>query len=305
MNLHTVATELHQELEGTGAKLKYQISAAELTTIAAGGIVAVLVEPQDLPQLSEALGCLRSYKQLSFVLGAGSNLLIADAGIVQPVIRLGKGFKSWEQKGNEFVVGAGASLMNVSRTFSDAGWSGLEFAGGIPASIGGAIRMNAGAHGGEMAHVLSWIEVLSREGELVRLAQKELCMSYRHTQLPDGAVVVRAGFSLRESDASKTAALRADYLSERKRRQPLHMPSVGSVFRNPSSELSAGAVLESVGMKGQTHGGAQISAMHANWIVNPERKALASDVSALIQRCQEQALRQRGIRLTPEVVSWG
>jgi UDP-N-acetylmuramate dehydrogenase len=239
------------------------------------------------------------------VLGNGSNLLIDDAGIETCVIRLGKGFRFLrEAAAGEFVVGGATSLMTISRELSDRGYSGLEFAGGIPASLGGAVRMNAGAHGGEMAQVLHSVTAVHGRGETVTLNAADLRFAYRHSELPPGAIVTEARLTLTPGDAQRSAELRAKFLAERKARQPLTVPCAGSIFKNPPGSKSAGALIESTGLKGTWNGGAQVSELHANWIVNPKRTATAAEVLQLITKCQEQVLAQHGVELHPELVVW-
>lgn len=285
----------------SGVRVRAQVLGSTVTTYAIGGPLQYLVEPDSCEQLAAVQRFLSEHGEAARVLGAGSNLLINDGGVPGWVIRLGRGLRGCEALGGgRFRVGGGAALMNLSRSLSQAGWAGLEFAGGIPASIGGATRMNAGAHGGEMAQVLRVIEVVTSQGETLRLDPLELCFSYRHSQLPAGAIVSAVEIELTESDAAVTEQRRAEYLAHRKKYQPLTLPSAGSVFKNPDPQRPAGKLIEAAGLKGQRRGGAQISELHGNWIVNPERKASAADVEALIALCQERV----GERLEVELVRW-
>lgn len=298
--LHSISAEL----SSSGVKFKRSVSGKECSTMYVGGELALLVEPQSEEELQRTCVVLAQHQRPIKLLGAGSNILIPDSGIGDVVLRLGRGFRTLQSKLNEFYVGGAMSLMSLSRELSEAGFSGLEFAGGIPASLGGAVRMNAGAHGGEMAEVLKSVRVCSRGGEFTEIPASQLQLSYRRCTLPEGAIVVGATIALTAGDKAQIAARRQHFLAERKARQPLHLPSAGSVFKNPSPSQSAGAVLEAAGMKGQSIGGASVSTMHANWIVNAERRASASDVCALIKRCQQAAKSAASVDLEPELIVW-
>jgi len=288
-----------------GVQLRANVSGASVTTMAVGGELEIVAEPEDPTALIALLRELRLNQMPWRVLGSGSNLVIADGGVRGCVIRLGRGFRGVVSLTDAcFEIGAGASLMSIARDLSQLGFSGLEFAGGIPASIGGAVYMNAGAHGSEMVNVLRSVTILDCEGAQHTLTPSELKFSYRHSGIPDSTIVIGAQIALVSSDASATTQRRAAYLAERKLRQPLSLPSCGSVFRNPSPEVSAGSILEQAKMKGHWHGGAQVSELHANWIVNPKRSATAADVCALVTECQQRALELYGLELMPEVKLW-
>ena len=280
-----------------------ELKGSTLTTMAVGGEL-FLIQPQS----RESLVLIRKeFSNASIpirILGGGSNLLISDAPLSDPVIQLGKTFKFFEQRHDQWSVGAGTGLMQFSRQVSEAGFSGLEFAGGIPATIGGAVYMNAGAHTGEIADVLNSVEVLLSDGSVEIISRKDLSMKYRSSGLPEGAIVLKAVFDLTLSDKEKTFELLKKNLEYRKKTQPLQLPSFGSVFKNPSPELSAGAVIESLGLKGMRVGGAEVSDLHANWIVNPKKNALAYEVHTLMTSIIDQA-NASGVELIPEVKRWG
>jgi UDP-N-acetylmuramate dehydrogenase len=165
--------------------------------------------------------------------------------------------------------------------------------------------MNAGAHGGEMADVLQSVQLALPDGTVCWLPAKEFAFSYRHAILPEGSMVTAARIQLRPGAESETAARRADYLAERKKRQPLTLPSAGSVFKNPAHGGSAGFLIEQAGLRGHSLGGASVSDMHGNWIVNRKREASYSDVIGLIDLCQDRVQQTTGILLEPEIVRWG
>lgn len=290
------------------APVRRDVPGSDLTTFAIGGALSFLVEPQDLGQLLEISKFLASTGLPWKILGAGSNLLISDQGVKAVVIKLGKGFRSVSPgdqvgAGGLIEVGGAVSLMTLSRSMSEQGFSGLEFAGGIPASIGGAVFMNAGAHGGEVGSVLREVAFVI-DGEHHRISARSLPFSYRHSGLDPRAIITSATFELVPGDREKIVAHRAACLRERKLRQPLTSPSAGSVFRNPSPDAPAGRLIESCGLKGRQLGGAQISEMHGNWIVNPQRSASSKDVQELISLCIQTVNQAHGVTLRPEVVSW-
>lgn len=164
--------------------------------------------------------------------------------------------------------------------------------------------MNAGAHGSELSEVLTSILLVRRDGSRHEVAATDLPFAYRTAGLPADAVVIEAKLKLVAGDPARSRVLRAEYLAERKRRQPLTMPSAGSVFRNPSAAFPAGRLIEEAGLKGRRAGGAMISELHGNWIVNPARQALAADVLALMGLCRDTVHAQSGILLEPEIVCW-
>ena len=289
----------------TGVAVRGGVSGAQCTTFAIGGALIRLIEPETRDQLRSSIQFLTRHQQPYRVLGAGSNLLIDDQGVDEWVIRLGGDFKSFQcSPSGAVVAGAASSLLRLSRECSEAGLSGLEFAGGIPGSLGGAVRMNAGAHGGELAAVLQSVEVITSDGAFQRIPVAQLAFAYRHSELPQGAIVVGAELALVPGDAARSRTLRAQYLAERKVRQPLQAPSAGSVFRNPSPDRTAGWLIEQCGLKGHPIGGARVSELHGNWIINPHRTATAADVRALIALCQEAVAKRYGVSLHPEVVRW-
>lgn len=277
---------------------------ATLTTIATGGPLSSLVEPETEDQLKQTLVILNSSSIRYRILGNGSNLLIPDSGVAEVVIRLGRGFRKVIELGaGRLKVGGASALMTVSREVSQAGLLGLEFAGGIPASVGGAIYMNAGAHGGEMSSIVETVTVMLPGGEIGELKANDLNFSYRKSSLPAGAIVTEAVLRLTPSLPEETSRRRAEFLAYRKSTQPLTQPSFGSVFVNPPED-KAGRLIEAAGLKGSACGGVSISSLHANWIVNPERTGTTADVLDLMCRCQEIISSKFGVALHPEVVRW-
>jgi len=194
--------------------------------------------------------------------------------------------------------------MSLARKLSDDGFSGLEFAAGIPASIGGATFMNAGAHGSEICERIFQVRGVLPDGSQRTWRREELPWRYRWSGLPAGVTVTSIELELVEGDKATIARACSAHLSERRARQPLSMPSAGSVFKNPSPTEPAGRVLEGAGLKGHRIGGAVVSELHANWIVNPEKQATAADVAQLIDYCRSRVREHSGIELEPEVKLW-
>lgn len=289
----------------TGVAPRSGVTGARLTTFSVGGPIRRFVEIEGEEQAVSVIAALKKLGQKFRIIGAGSNLVLPDEGLDDWVLRLGPGMRFVEHVGvGSFRVGGAMSLMALSRQLSEEGFSGLEFAGGIPAAIGGAVAMNAGAHGGEIADVLVSVLAVMPNGETVQITAAELKFSYRKSSLPSGAVVLSAIFKLCASSREAAAKKRAECLAQRKARQPLTMPSAGSVFKNPSAEVSAGFLLEKTGLKGRAVGGAEVSGLHANWIVNPARRASANDIKRLVKICQDEVLAKESVSLTPELIFW-
>jgi len=288
-----------------GVSIKSGVLGASLTTFCIGGPLQYLVLVQSEKELPAVLECFRRWGQQYRVLGAGSNLLISSAGLSGWVIKLGSGFRYLREAGEEeFEVGGGASLMTLVRDLCSRGLSGLEFAGGIPGSVGGATFMNAGAYGAQMLERILKINYYDNQGKLQIVSPAELAFGYRESRLPRGAVVSSVRLRLKQGDPQRAEKLRAEYLAERKRKQPLNQPSAGSVFKNPAPGKSAGFLIEQTGLKGRRSGGACISPRHANWIVNEQRQATHEDVLCLMRLCHEQVLEKFAIELVPEIELW-
>lgn len=256
-----------------------------------------LADPQDLPRLSEAS---RESGLPVLVIGRGSNLLVSDDGVRGIVVRLGEGFRWCEIDGTSARAGAGIALPAFAAQAADAGLDGLAFAAAIPASVGGAVRMNAGAHGAEIGDVVTEIEVwridLAR-GE--RITGRDARFVYRATHLPEDAVIVSARFGLRPEDPARVRAEMEAAKAWRRRTQPLNLPNGGSVFKNPPGDHAA-RLIETIVGKDLRLGGARISEVHANFIV-AEAGARASDVAGLIARIRRAVAEASGIVLETEI----
>lgn len=275
----------------------------DYTTFRVGGPADLLISPKSAEQIRAVLQMCRQLEIPITLLGNGSNVLVRDGGIRGAVLRLGPEFSQIQIEGNMVVAQAGAKLAAVVSAALGAGLVGMEFAGGIPGSVGGGIYMNAGAYGGELSQVLHSALVLTADSEIEQMPQKALSLSYRHSALMEnGAIVLEGRFCLELGD---TAAAR-EYLRElnarRREKQPLELPSAGSTFKRPAGHY-AGALIEAAGLKGFSIGGAQVSEKHAGFVVN--RGDSAADILALICHVQECVFAQSGVRLEPEVLILG
>jgi UDP-N-acetylmuramate dehydrogenase len=271
------------------------------TTYRVGGDAAVLVEANDegdLVAVHAALGSLDEAIPV-LVLGEGSNLLVADAGFPGLVIRLGPGF-DWVELGSSSVrAGAGAKLPVVARKSAAAGLHGLEWGVGVPGSVGGALRMNAGGHGSDIAAVLASCRVFDLDsGDGTDTSPESLAFGYRSSSLGPRHVVVWAEFSLEAGDRAQAERAVADIVRWRRENQP-GGSNAGSVFVNPDGD-SAGRLVEAAGLKGMRLGSAQVSTKHANFI-QADKGGSADDVWRLIEHVRAEVRRQTGIGLVPEV----
>lgn len=286
-------------------KFRRNIPGKKLSTMKVGGDIELFYEYEDIPGLKKILTFLK-VNQFSYkILGGGSNIIFPDkCNFADIVISPGKSFRYFEQlPSDHFEIGSSMPLMQLSRKLTESGYSGLEFASGIPAQFGGAVFMNAGAHGGEISQIVKKIRWVNSEGIDFISPITEFDYHYRHSGLPTNSIVISSEIELKVSTSEKTLKTASHFLDERKKRQPLQYPSAGSIFKNPAGQ-SAGSLIESLLLKGFKHGGAEISEMHANWIINPNRLATAFDVASLIAYIQQKVHEKYEILLQPEVQIW-
>lgn len=277
---------------------------AKYTTWEIGGPADVLIVPENEEQLSSALTLLHRHGTPWCVLGRGSNTLVSDKGVRGAVIKLGDGFDDVQFEGTTVTAGASYSFIKLSVMVGKEGLTGLEFAGGIPGTVGGAVYMNAGAHHSDVSRILKSADVIWEDGSRSVLGNEEMSFAYRHSILHERrGIVVRAVFELATGDRKEIAAAMASFKDRRRRTQPLQMPCAGSVFRNPPGDHAA-RLIEAAGLKGMREGAAEISQVHANFIVN-HGGAKAEDVLTLIRRVQSIIEQQNGIKLVPEVLLMG
>ncbi len=269
------------------------------TTLGVGGAARLFVEPRDAGELAVVLSSLGDTPLL--VLGRGSNMLVADSGFDGLALRLGAGFKWQRRSGTEVEAGGGTSMPALAAWLATEGLAGLEFAAGIPATVGGSVRMNAGAHGGQTADALLAVTVATPDaphGSVVDPAT--LAFSYRHSSLPPRSVVVAARWRLTADDPAAIRGRLDELRAWRRRTQPLRQRNCGSVFTNPPGD-SAGRLIDAAGLKGRSVGGASVSEKHANFIVVEPGAATAADVVTLIRLVRDEVAARGGPLLEPEV----
>lgn len=271
------------------------------TTIRIGGPARLLIEARDLHSLIEACEACREAGIPWVALGGGSNLLVSDAGFQGAVISLGDGFSkcTFDEQLGVFSVGAGLRLSQLVRQAAERGRTGLEFAVGIPGTVGGAIRMNAGTRREFLGPRVVSVTTLRPGSGLRRYVARDIEWNYRETSVPFDEVVLECEVATEPGDAEEVRHAMRKSQERRRVTQPLGLPSCGSVFRNPERE-SVGRLIENVGLKGAMCGGAQISERHANFIVN-KGGAKAVEVLSLIHAASEAVGERYGIELVPEV----
>lgn len=269
------------------------------TTFRVGGPADVMFLPESPEQVVAAIEAAKAARMPCMVIGNGSNLLVRDGGIRGLVIALGEGMAAIDRAGNEITAWAGASLARVSAYAQAAGLSGLEFASGIPGTLGGGCAMNAGAYGGQLSDVLVDAEVYM-DGRVQTLTRDDMQMGYRTTRpLREGGIVLSARFKLTPDDPAAIAERMRDLNARRRDKQPLNYPSAGSTFKRPEGYF-AGALIEQAGLKGRSVNGAQVSEKHAGFIVKPG-EASAADIIELIGIVQGEVRAKFGVELEPEV----
>lgn len=269
------------------------------TTFRIGGAAEVFAAP-DARELPQLLAMAKGADVPVTVIGNGSNLLVGDRGIAGLVIEIGERMSEVRIEDTILVAGAGALLSKAAQTAAAAGLGGLEFAAGIPGSVGGAVVMNAGAYGGEMKDVLQSVKVLTEEGELLSLAAAELELGYRHSCVPERKyIVVEATMELSAKPEEEIRACMAELRAKRVEKQPLEYPSAGSTFKRPEGYFTGKLIMDS-GLRGYTVGGAQVSEKHCGFVIN-KGDATAADVRQLMQDVHDRVKEQFDVELEPEV----
>lgn len=288
----------------TAKELLLEEPMAKHTSFRIGGPADVLAQPGNEAELAELLKRAAHHAVPVTLVGNGSNLLVRDKGIRGLVIKLSNLFSSITVEGNVLTFGSGISLAMASKKAASLSLSGLEFAVGIPGTIGGAVYMNAGAYDGEMAKVVTSVQVMDRQGQSSQLKADELDFAYRHTALQNsGLIVTSVTVSLQPGEAESIKAKMDDFSQRRIAKQPLELPSAGSMFKRPVGYF-AGTLIEQTGLKGYTVGGAQVSTKHAGFVVNVGG-ATAKDVLQLISDVQSKVFAAHGVHLEPEVLVLG
>jgi len=283
-----------------GERLRTSFPLAPLTTFRIGGPAALFLEPESEADLRAAGQAVRETGIPFVVLGKGSNVIVSDTGFPGLVLRLGKSYRWAARDGSMITAGGSMPLPRLAGVALAHSLAGAEFGVAIPATLGGGVRMNAGAHGHSLSEVVRQVDVfLLGAGEARTIPADEAGFVYRNSALPADGVVVAAALGLRPGDPGEIRAAMDEARDWRRRTQPLAEPNCGSVFKNPPGDHAA-RMVESLGLKGTAVGGAQVSEKHANFIV-ARPGALAADVVALIRTVQERVADGYGVRLEPEV----
>jgi len=271
------------------------------TTIGVGGPARVLVLPRTPTEVARVVRLARSLHIPYVPVGKGSNLIVRDGGYDGIVMQLAEHMTRVRVNARTVWAEGGTSFAALSRKMTKAGRTGLEFGIGIPGSVGGAVRMNAGAFGGEVKDALARVRIVDETGRLVAIPAAQIAFAYRHTSIPAAAVVVEATFRC------APGTIRQDVYDRsvgRKETQPIWERSFGSTFVNPPGRYAA-EMIQGCGLKGSKHGGAMFSDLHANFIINVEGRASAADVEALIATAREEVRKKYGVELKTEVIVIG
>ena len=295
----------HKLSEAAGADhiLKDEPMSAH-TTFRIGGPADYFVVPEDAASLGRGVALCRAEGVDYFITGNGSNLLVGDGGYRGVVFHICHTMDdvAYEEKGTELLVEAGAGVMlsSLARQVSSKGYTGFEYATGIPGTLGGGVTMNAGAYGGEISDNLLWAELMDETGAVLRLERDRLKLSYRHSvMMEQPLVVLREGFSFTKGDAMAITEKVAELSRSRKEKQPLEYPSAGSTFKRPEGYF-AGKLIQDCGLKGFRVGDAMVSEKHSGFVINVGH-ATAADVMTLIRHVQQEVDRQFCVRIEPEV----
>ncbi len=300
--------EWWEELQSTlsaDSRLKRDVCLAKMTTFGVGGKARFYVEPGSVKDLQSAVARAREWKCPIFFLGRGSNLLVPDEGFDGMIVRLNR--KSWREvrpkKGNRLWTGGGVRLKEICRTACKLGMSGFEFLEGIPGTLGGGLVMNAGAMGNWIFDLVEEVEYMRPDGELRSEIRDRFHIGYRECRELKDAVVVGALLRARETDGEEAIREKLNRFSRVRRESQPAGRNAGCIFKNPEDGF-AGQIIDELGLKGRCVGGAQISTLHGNFIVN-RGDATCADVIALIREVRGEVRRNRGIDLQPEVLLLG
>jgi UDP-N-acetylmuramate dehydrogenase len=286
----------------------FDVPMARHTSLRVGGSADVLAFPRDEEDLRKLLRFARENDIPYYTFGKGTNVIVRDKGIRGMVISLCRGFKRVKvisREGKEVSVSAeaGGSLKRLVRFTMERNGAGLEAFAGIPGTVGGALVMNAGAFGSEMGNVVQSVALMDGTGNVVLKLREELEFHYRHLNLPEGSIILRATLGLKEANVEEIVAKIEDFQRLRSQSQPWKLPSAGSIFKNPEG-TPAGKLIDELGLKGHRIGGARISEKHGNFIVT-QGDATAGEVLALMAFMSDEVYEKRGLRLIPEVLIVG
>jgi UDP-N-acetylmuramate dehydrogenase len=297
MNLAPLLTYAYVHCDG---RYEEHTPMANYTSFHIGGPADLLVMPESLKEIRDLMTLGREMKVPVTIIGNGSNLLVRDGGIRGVVIKLGNALTQMQADGEHITADCGVSLAALSNFAAREGLTGLEFAVGIPGSVGGAVLMNAGAYDGDMSKVVESASVLLPDGSIAEVKKDEFDFSYRHSSIQDHpGVILRVVFCLKQGDKAAIQAKMDDFMNRRRTKQPLELPSAGSMFKRPPGYFAA-ALIDEAGLRGYRVGDAQVSEKHTGFVVN-RGHATAKDVLQLIKDVQDKVYAFKGVRLEPEV----
>jgi UDP-N-acetylmuramate dehydrogenase len=298
MSFPDIVADLRAEMPALRGRLLANQALAELTWFRVGGPAQVLFMPEDEQDIAYALANLPADIPV-IVIGLGSNLIVRDGGVAGVVIRLGRGFGEVSVSGFDLRAGAAVPDVKVARAAQEAGLSGLSFLRGIPGSIGGALRMNGGAYGREVKDALVEVRAVDRGGKVHRLSNAEMGFSYRHCQAPDHFIFTQATFRGERGDTAVIAAEMDKITEAREATQPVKSRTGGSTFKNPPGQ-KAWQLIDAAGCRGLRLGGAQVSEMHTNFLINLGQ-ATAADIETLGETVRQRVKETSGVELEWEI----
>ena len=282
-----------------GVRCRRNVSLATLTSLKVGGPADVLAAAEDVEGLRTMLGSFADAGAKWFVLGAGTNVVFEDAGFRGVVVKLGSNFARIGTEGTRVLAGASTLWSDLLSSCAESGLSGLEKMAGIPGTVGGAVFGNAGAFGMAIGDRVEWVKGMNTLGAERTLLPSDIGFSYRHASFPGEFVLTAVGLSMERCEKEAVLAAMDQILARRREKQPLELPSAGSVFKNPPGAKAA-MLIEEAGLKGRRVGGAQVSEKHANFIVN-KGGATAGDIISLIELVREEVLKKLSVELELEV----
>lgn len=294
---------LIESLPAVRGKMRSCVSLAQVTWFRVGGPAEVMFRPEDVDDLVDFLANKRAEVPV-MPMGVGSNLLVRDGGIKGVVVRLGRGFADVKINGNTVTVGAGALDANVAQATMAAGLTGLEFLSGIPGTIGGALRMNAGAYGREIKDTVTSATAVDGEGVLHKLSADDLGFSYRSCRVPGDWIFTSATFHTELGDPQNILAAITEIQDARSKTQPIRARTGGSTFKNPNSGAKAWELIDQAGFRGKVRGGAMVSDQHCNFLINTG-DATAGDLEALGDEVRASVAANSGVTLDWEILRAG
>lgn len=295
-------SELYTRLRAAapGMELRQNEPMSRHVTFKVGGPAALMALPKTVGEAGLALRTAAELGIEPFFLGNGSNLLVADEGYPGFVVKLAGEFDRIREVNGHLRAGGGVLLSRLANAAWDRGLTGLEFASGIPGSVGGAVTMNAGAYGGELCQVVESVTVMDRQGHVESLPNAGCDFAYRHSAFEDGSrLILSTTFALQPGDRAEIKAKMDDLNARRKEKQPLEYPSAGSTFKRPQGHFAA-ALIDQCGLKGLRVGGAQVSEKHAGFVINAGG-ATCADILALMEEIKQRVFQATGVALEPEV----